>query len=90
MSNLASSKAWKCKTKTAAEKLILLSLADHHEMSQNLCIASIPSLASDAQLCERMIYKGISSLEKQGLIQRINRHMSDRRKASNEYILLFL
>lgn len=68
MSFEAAAWAIKQKTKTATDKLVLIVLADCHNLDSNACFPSYPYIAKHAQCCERQVQRSILSLEKDGLI----------------------
>jgi hypothetical protein len=55
--------------KTATEKLVLLSLADHHNQSTGRCDPSISRIADESLCSPRQVMRCIESLSIQGLIQ---------------------
>lgn len=69
MSFEAAAWAIKQKTKTATEKLVLITLADAQNSETNRCFPSIPTIAQVALCSERQAKRCIQSLESQGLIK---------------------
>ncbi len=68
MSFEAAAWAIKQKTKTATEKLVLITLADCQNAETNLCYPSIPYIAEHSLCSDRQAKRCIQSLEDQGLI----------------------
>jgi hypothetical protein len=90
MSSIASGIAWKCKTKTHAEKLVLLSLADHHNKSNEKCFPSVKVLMDDAQISRATVFRCLFSLEEQGFIKREPTFSDGGRQTNSEYTLIFV
>ena len=57
------------KPRTATEKLVLLSLADHHNRSTGRCDPSMVTIAEEALCSKRQAIRCIESLELQGFVR---------------------
>jgi DNA-binding transcriptional MocR family regulator len=72
----------------AAEKLVLLSLADHHNGGTGLCIPGQRSIADQTSLSVRTVQRCLQQLEDRGLIERRARFRPEGRgRTSDTYIL---
>ena len=72
----------------AAEKLVLLSLADHHNGGTGLCIPGQRSIADQTSLSVRTVQRCLQQLESRGLIERRARFRPEGRgRTSDTYIL---
>jgi DNA-binding transcriptional ArsR family regulator len=71
-----------------SEKLVLLSLADHHNGGTGLCIPSQASVAEQTSMSVRTVQRHMASLEERGLIRRVPRFRGEGRgRTSDAYIL---
>jgi DNA-binding transcriptional MocR family regulator len=71
-----------------AEKLVLLSLADHHNSGTGKCIPSQASVAEQTSMSVRTVQRHMASLEERGLIRRVPRFRGEGRgRTSDAYIL---
>ena len=71
-----------------AEKLVLLSLADHHNSGTGKCIPSQASVAEQTSMSVRTVQRHMASLEARGLISRVPRFRGEGRgRTSDAYIL---
>jgi len=72
-----------------AEKLVLLSLADHHNGETAKCIPGQRSIAQQTSMCVRTVQRHLSALERRGLIRRTARFRKEGRgRTSDSYVLL--
>ncbi len=81
--------SWALKQDLApSEKLVLVSLADHHNRGTGLCIPSQSSIGEQTCMSVRTVQRHLKSLESQGLIKRSARFRPEGRgRTSDSYIL---
>lgn len=68
MSASATFWAWRQDVESSAQKVVLLCLADCHNQDTDLCIPSIPYIASKTRCNRKTVIKAIKELESAGLI----------------------
>jgi hypothetical protein len=90
MSLEATAAALRSRPKLHTEKLVLISLADHHNRSTGLCFPKVATIMRDAMVSRRTAFTCLASLEDQGFIKRHNEFQRAGRQTSNSYELLFL
>ncbi len=61
--------AWLSTTKSAAQKLVLVFLADHADVKTQKCWHAIQTIAKDCHLSKRAVYRAIKELSELGLIK---------------------
>ena len=81
--------SWALKQDLApSEKLVLVSLADHHNRGTGLCIPSQSSIGEQTCMSVRTVQRHLKSLEAKGLITRAARFRPEGRgRTSDSYIL---
>lgn len=75
---------------TSSEKLVLLVLADRHNIDTGYAWPSVPRIAREAIISERHVYKLLGSLEEKGFIRRETRVDDKGRQTSSAYYFPFL
>lgn len=74
-------------TKSAAQKLVLIALADAHNGQTGRCDPSIQRVADICHMSYRTVTRTLIDLESLGLISRKNRTDKQQMKTSNSYVL---
>lgn len=72
---------------TASQKMILLSLADHHNVNTGVCTPSIGRIAKHCCCSRNTVIRALDHLEQQKIIKRIARYTNDGDQTSNQYTL---
>jgi hypothetical protein len=90
MSAEATAAVFRLKFSNPSARLVLMSLADHHNRSTGMCFPAVKTLIADTCLGRATVFRALLWLELNGLIKRwAEFELSGRQKAS-EYSLLFL
>ncbi len=88
MSWLATAKAMQVREGvTSAEKMVMMSLADHHNRESGRCFPAVKTIADDAIISERQAVRVLQSLASKGFIEIQPQHTANGRQTSNEYTL---
>jgi hypothetical protein len=90
MSLEATAAALRCRPDLHTEKLVLISLADHHNRSTGRCFPKVATIMRDAMVSRATAFRCLSSLEKQGLIKRHPNFGANGRQSYSSYELLFV
>ena len=70
-----------------AAKIVLFWLADHHNGETGACFPSLKTLETECEMNRTTIIRHLSSLERDGLIERIRRTRDNKSQTSTTYIL---
>ena len=87
MSRIATDWAWKQKSISQTQKIVLLSLADRHNPDSGDCYPSIGRLAEDCCMSESGIKKSLNELSSLSLITKVERKVANARNKTNQYEL---
>lgn len=90
MSVEAVAAAFKLKLPNAVDKLVLLSMADHHNRSTGLCCPKIKTIMEDATKSRATVFRSLSRLERQKLIRSTAQYDDNGRQTSSKYELIFI
>lgn len=72
---------------TPTNKLVLLTLANHHNKITQRCYPTHETVARETRLSQRSVVRAVEQLEAMGLIQVVPRHDEAGRRLANEYYL---
>ena len=87
MSRIATDWAWKQKSISATQKIVLLSLADRHNPDTGDCFPSIGRLADECCMGESSVKRSLNELSSLSLITKVERRNVSGRNTSNQYQL---
>jgi hypothetical protein len=90
MSLEATAAALRCRPDLHTEKLVLISLADHHNRSTGRCFPKVATIMRDAMVSRATAFRCLASLERQGLVKRNQNFGGNGRQSSSSYDLLFV
>jgi hypothetical protein len=90
MSLEATAAALRARPKLHTEKLVLISLADHHNRSTGRCFPKVATIMRDAMVSRATAFRCLASLEDQGFVKRSQNYGDNGRQMHSSYELLFL